>query len=194
VDKIDTLNIVLIVAAVVFAALNAVSFKAGVSYRKKVAEAEFGSAEEKAKKIVEDAQKSAKAKAREVMLEAKEENHKLRSVLDAEIKDRRRELSIQENRVNQKEENLDKKSEALEKKEHSLNQKMKEYETKSAELDEIKQKQVEELEKISGLSRQEAKELLISGLEQEARHEAAVMVKEIEQEAKETAVCPDGNE
>ena len=144
-DKIDTLEIVLIVVAAVLAGLNVASFFGGISYRKKIAEAEFGSAEEKAKKIIEDAQKNAKAKAREVMLEAKEENHKLRSVLDAEIKDRRRELSIQENRVNQKEENLDKKSEALEKKEHSLNQKMKEYETKSAELDEIKQKQVEEL-------------------------------------------------
>jgi len=187
VDKIDTLEIVLIVAAVLFAALNAVSFKAGISYRKKIAEAELGSAEEKAKKIVDDAQKTAKAKAREVMLEAKEENHKLRAVLDAEIKDRRRELSIQENRVNQKEENLDKKSEALEKKDHTLNQKLKDCEAKSAELDELKQKQVEELEKISGLSRQEAKEILISGIEQEARHEAAVMVKEIEQEAKETA-------
>jgi len=187
VDKIDTLEIVLIIVAVVFAALNIASFFAGISYRKKIAEAEFGSAEEKAKNIVEEAQKTAKAKAREVMLEAKEENHKLRSVLDAEIKDRRRELSIQENRVNQKEENLDKKSEALEKKEHSLNQKMKEYEAKSAELEVLKQKQVEELEKISGLSRQEAKDILISGLEQEARHEAAVMVKEIEQEAKETA-------
>ncbi|MBE7015869.1 MAG: ribonuclease Y [Ruminococcaceae bacterium] len=186
-DKIDTLEIVLIVAAVLFAALNAVSFKAGISYRKKIAEAELGSAEEKAKKIVDDAQKTAKAKAREVMLEAKEENHKLRAVLDAEIKDRRRELSIQENRVNQKEENLDKKSEALEKKDHTLNQKLKDCEAKSAELDELKQKQVEELEKISGLSRQEAKEILISGIEQEARHEAAVMVKEIEQEAKETA-------
>lgn len=184
---IDTLEIVLIVATVIFAGLNAVSFKAGISYRKKIAEAELGSAEEKAKKIVDDAQKTAKAKAREAMLEAKEENHKLRSVLDAEIKDRRRELSIQENRVNQKEENLDKKSEALEKKEHSLNQKMKDCEAKSAELDALKQKQVEELEKISGLSRQEAKDILISGIEQEARHEAAVMVKEIEQEAKETA-------
>ncbi len=187
VDDIDTLNIVLTIAAVIFALLNIASFFAGISYRKKIAEAEFGSAEEKAKSIVEEARKNAKAKARELMLEAKEENQKLRSVLEAEIKDRRRELSIQEKRVNQKEENLERKNDSLEKKEHSLNHKIKEYDLKSAEIDEIKQRQVEELEKISGMSQQEAKELLIRDLEQDARHEAAIMVKEIEQEAKDTA-------
>ena len=186
-DKIDTLNIVLIVVAVVFAVFNIVSFKAGISYRKKIAEAEFGSAEEKAKKIVEEAQKNAKSKAREIMLEAKEENQKLRSVLDAEIKDRRRELSIQEKRINQKEENLDKKSDSLEKKDQILNQKIKEYDEKNAEIDDIKQQQIAELEKISGMSQQEAKNVLIRDFEQEARHEAAIMVKEIEQEAKDTA-------
>lgn len=186
-DEIDILKIVLIIAAVVFALLNIVSFKAGISYRKKIAEAEFGSAEEKAKKIVEEAKKNAKSKARELMLEAKEENQKLRSVLDAEIKDRRRELSIQEKRVNQKEENLDRKSDSLEKKDQVLNQKMKDYDKKNAEIEEIKQKQIAELEKISGMSQQEAKSILIRDLEQDARHEAAIMVKEIEQEAKDTA-------
>lgn len=186
-DEIDILKIVLIIAAVVFALLNIVSFKAGISYRKKIAEAEFGSAEEKAKKIVEEAKKNAKSKARELMLEAKEENQKLRSVLDAEIKDRRRELSIQEKRVNQKEENLDRKSDSLEKKDQVLNQKMKDYDKKNAEIEEIKQQQIAELEKISGMSQQEAKSILIRDLEQDARHEAAIMVKEIEQEAKDTA-------
>ena len=187
VDEIDTLEIILIIAAAVLAILNIASFFAGVSYRKKFAEAEFGSAEEKAKNIVEEARKNAKAKAREMVLEAKEENQKLRAALDAEIKDRRRELSIQEKRVNQKEENLERKNDALEKKDQTLNQKIKEYEKKSAEIDELKQQQVEALEKISGMSQQEAKELLIRDLEQEARHEAAIMVKEIEQEAKDTA-------
>ncbi len=187
VDEIETLEIILIIAAAVLALLNIASFFAGVSYRKKFAEAEFGSAEEKAKNIVEEARKNAKAKAREMVLEAKEENQKLRASLDAEIKDRRRELSIQEKRVNQKEENLERKNDALEKKDQTLNQKIKEYETKSAEIDELKKQQVEALERISGMSQQEAKELLIRDLEQEARHEAAIMVKEIEQEAKDTA-------
>ncbi len=186
-DKIDTLEIILIVFAVIFAVLNILSFKMGISYRKKIAEAEFGSAEEKAKGILEDAKKSAKAKAREITLEAKEENQKLRAVLDAEIKDRRRELSIQEKRLNQKEENLDRKTESLEKKDQSLNQKIKDYDKKAIEVEELKSKQVSELERISGMSQQEAKDILIRDLEQEARHEAAIKVKEIEQEAKDTA-------
>ena len=187
VDEIDTLHIVLIIVAAFLAVLSVSMFFAGVAYRKRIAEAEIGSAEEKAKSIIEDARKNAKAKAREITLEAKEENQKLRAGLEAEMKDRRRELSVQEKRVNQKEENLEKKNEALEKKDHILNEKMKEYEEKSAEIAEIKKKQLEELEKISGLTQEEAKALLISDLEQEARHEAAIMVKEIEQEAKETA-------
>ena len=186
-DKINTLELLLTILAVIFAALNVLSFKLGISYRKKIAEAEFGSAEEKAKSIVEDAKKSAKSKAREITLEAKEENQKLRAVLDAEIKDRRRELSIQEKRINQKEENLDKKTETLERKEQSLNQKIKDYEKKSLEVEELKNRQVTELERISGMTQQEAKDILIRDLEQEARHEAAVKVKEIEQEAKDTA-------
>ncbi len=187
VDEIDTLHIVLIIVAAVFAVLSIAMFFAGVAYRKKIAEAEIGSAEEKAKSIIEDARKNAKAKAREITLEAKEENQKLRASLDAEMKDRRRELSIQEKRVNQKEENLEKKNEALEKKDHILNEKIKEYEEKSAEIAELKKRQLDELEKISGLTQEEAKALLIRDLEQEARHEAAIMVKEIEQEAKDTA-------
>ena len=90
------LQIILAVAAIILFFLNIASFFAGVTYRKKIAEAEFGSAEEKAKSIVDQAEKDAKARKREIMLEAKEENQKLRSVLDAEIKDRRRELRSQE--------------------------------------------------------------------------------------------------
>ncbi|MDD6214786.1 MAG: ribonuclease Y [Firmicutes bacterium] len=184
---IDTLDIVLIIAAAVFAVLNIASFRIGISYRKRIAEAEFGSAEEKAKAMIADAKKDAKAKAREIMLEAKEENQKQRAILDAEIKDFRRELSIQEKRINQKEETLDRKTEALEKKDHALNQKSQELDKKNAEIDEVRKKQTEQLEKISGMSQQEAKDLLIQGFEQEARHEAAIMVKEIEQEAKDNA-------
>lgn len=121
------------------------------------------------------------------MLEAKEENQKLRQAADAEIKDRRRELSIQERRINQKEENLDRKSDALEKKEQSLNQKLKEIERKDAKIAEIKQQQIESLEKISGMTRDEARQTLMRDIESQTRHEAAIMVKEIEQQAKENA-------
>lgn len=121
------------------------------------------------------------------MLEAKEENQKLRQAADAEIKDRRRELSIQERRINQKEENLDRKSDVLEKKEQSLNQKLKEIERKDAKIAEIKQQQIESLEKISGMTRDEARQILMHDIESQTRHEAAIMVKEIEQQAKENA-------
>lgn len=185
-DKIDP-NLVLIIIAVIFALLNVLSFYLGIVYRKKVAEAKLGSAEEEAKSIMENAQKSARSKAREITLEAKEENQKLRASFEAEMKERRKEISIQEKRINQKEENLDRKSDTLEKKDQALNQKMKEYEKKTLEIEDIKGKQLAELERISKMSQAEAKELLIRDLEDEARHEAAVMVKEIEQEAKEQA-------
>ncbi len=183
----DMLTIILSVAVVVLFLLCIAAFFAGITYRKKIAEAEFGSAEEKAKKIVDDALKEAKSKKREIMLEAKEENQKLRSVLDAEMKDRQRELSTQERRINQKEENLDRKTENLEKKEQVLAQKLKDSEAKMIELDKVKQEQLLALEKISGMTRDEAKQMLIKDIEIQTRHEAAIMVKEIEQQAKETA-------
>ena len=171
----------------VFALLNIASFFGGVSYRKKISEAELGTAEERAKAIIADAEKTADARKRELLLEAKEENQKLRQAADAEIKDRRRELSVQERRITQKEENLDKKTDSLEKKEQALSQKMKDLEKKDAKIDEIKQQQIESLEKISGMTREEARQTLLSDIENQTRHEAAIMVKEIEQQAKENA-------
>ena len=159
----------------------------GISRRKKTAEALFGSAEEKAKTIVEDAKKAADAKKRELMLEAKEENQKLRADFDKEVKERRGELSRQERRINQKEENLDKKTENLEKKEQQLNKQLKVLEAKESEIAEIKTRQIAELEKISGMTHDEAREILLKDIETQTRHEAAKMVKEIEQEAKENA-------
>ncbi len=171
----------------VLALLNIVSFFGGIAYRKKISEAELGTAEERAKGIIEAAEQNARAKKRELLLEAKEENQRLRQAADAEIKDRRRELSIQERRINQKEENLDKKSDSLEKKEQSLNQKIKDVERKDAKIAEIKQQQIEILEKISGMTREEARQILMQDIESQTRHEAAIMVKEIEQQAKENA-------
>ena len=171
----------------VLALLNIVSFFGGIAYRKKISEAELGTAEERAKGIIEATEQNARAKKRELLLEAKEENQRLRQAADAEIKDRRRELSIQERRINQKEENLDKKSDSLEKKEQSLNQKIKDVERKDAKIAEIKQQQIEILEKISGMTREEARQILMQDIESQTRHEAAIMVKEIEQQAKENA-------
>lgn len=184
---ITTLDIILICVAAVFLLLNVASFFAGHAYRKKIAEAEIGSAEERAKAIVSDAEKNAKAKKRELMLEAKEENQKFRQELESEIKDRRRELSQQEKRVNQKEETLDRKTEALEKKNQTLDHKIRELEKKQSEADEVKAQQMAALERISGMTASEAKDELLLGIESQARLEAAIMVKEIEQQAKEDA-------
>lgn len=167
--------------------LNIASFKGGVSYRKKIAEAEIGSAEEKAKKIVDDAAQKADAKKRELMLEAKEQNQKLRQELDSEIKERRNDISRQERRIEQKEANLDKKLDQLDKKDHTLTQKIKDFEKKENEITEIKNQQTQQLEKISGLTRDEARDMLLKDIESQTRHEVAMMVKEIEQQAKEDA-------
>ena len=181
------MTIGLIIAVVVFALLNIVSFKLGIAYRQKIAEAKLGSAEAKAKAIVDEATKDGEAKKRELMLEAKEENQKLRSEAEKELKERRSEISRQERRLNQKEENLDKKTENLERKEAQLSQKLKEIEHKNEEITEIKAQQMAELEKISGMTRDEAKTILMQDIENQTRHDAAVMVKEMEQQAKENA-------
>ncbi len=184
---ITTLEMILSVVSVVLLLFCIASFFAGIGYRKKVSEKQIGSAEEKARAILEEAEKNAKAKKREMTLEAKEEAHKLRAAVDAEIKDRRKEISGQEKRLNQKEENLDRKTEALEKKEQVLSERLRELEKKEAAVDKIREQQIESLERISGLTAQEAKEMLLANIESQARFEAAVMVKEIEQQARDNA-------
>lgn len=186
------MDITIILVAVVITILACLatgflSFKAGVEHRKKIAEAQFGSAEEQAKKIIADAEKSAAAKKREITLEAKEEIQKARTEAERELKDRRSEISRQERRISQKEETLDKKTENLERKESALAAKMKSLEARELEITEIKEKQLAELEKISGLSQEDAKDIIMKSIEEQARHDAAIMVKEIEQEAKENA-------
>ncbi len=184
---IEKIEIILICALAFFALLNIASFFCGIAYRKKIAEAKLGSAEKEAKSIVDEAYKAADAKKRELLLEAKEENQKLRADLDKEMKERRTEISRQERRLTQKEENLDRKTEALEKKDNTLNQKLKELEQKNQEIIEIKKEQTLQLEKISGMTREEAVDVLMKEIEEETRHDAAKLVKEIEQEAKENA-------
>ena len=163
------------------------SFFGGKLYRMKIAEAEIGGAEEKAKAIVAEAMKEAETKKKEALLEAKDEIHKSRTEFDKESKERRREMNRQESRIQQKEEALDKKTEALEKKDEQLNKKIKEAEALKAETDRIKSAQLEMLEKISGLSVEDAKDYLLKNIETEVRHEAAIMIKDIESQAKEEA-------
>ena len=164
-----------------------VMFKAGITYNRKISEAEIGSAEDEAKRIVDEAIKEAENKKKEALLEAKEEIHKNRTELDKEVKERRSELSKQENRLHQKEANLDKKTETLEQKEEALGVKSKELDAEKENLIALQNEERAKLEQISGLSAEEAKEYLLKNLESEVRHEAAIMVKEIEQEAKENA-------
>ena len=179
--------ITICVAVVVCVVVGFVAFKAGEDHRKKTSEALLGRAEEQAKSIVSEAEKLAASKKRELTLEAKEEIQKLKAECDKEIKERRNELSRQERRLNQKEETLDKKTDNLERKDQSLNAKLKALEKKEQEITDIKNQQTAELERISGMTVDEAKDVLLKGIEARTRHEAAVMIKEIEQDAKDNA-------
>ena len=159
----------------------------GYQRRKTFAEREIGSAEEEARRIINDAIKSAESKKREATVEAKEEILKARNEFEKEVKDRRNELQRQENRLNQKEENLDRKTENLEKKEDLVSAKLTELEKEKNELDAMKRSQLEVLERISGLTTEEAKRYLIEQLEEEVTHEEAVKLKEIQTRFKEEA-------
>ena len=160
---------------------------AGYLYRKKVAEKEIGTAEDEAKRIINEAIKSAEAKKRESVVEAREEIFRARAENERECKERRAEVQKQERRIQQKEETLERKLEAVEQKDEKLNQKMKALETQKAELEELKNSQLAMLEKISGLTVEEAKAQLISQVEVEAKHDAAIKLKEIERQLKDEA-------
>ena len=181
------LYITIAVAFVLIIVVGIIAFRMGISYRKKIAEAEIGGAEQEAKKIVSEAAVAAENKKREVLIEAKEEAHKMRIEFDKEMKEQRSEQQRTERRLQQKEESLDKKVEQLEKKEEALGVKNKQVEAKLVELDKVHEQQMEELRKISGMSQEEAKAQLLHALESEIKHEAAIMAKEIQDKAKEEA-------
>ena len=164
-----------------------VAFPAGIFYRKRVAEAELGSAEEEAKRVLSDAIKTAETKKREALVEAKDEIFKLRSDADKEIKDRRNEVTRQERRILQREESLDKKTENLEKKEEQLSQKIREAEDRLADAEAVKKQQLEELERISGYTADQAKEHLLQSLENELTHEKALRITQLEARLKDEA-------
>lgn len=157
---------------------------AGVEQRKREAEALVGSAEKQAERLIADAEKDAETKKKSVLIEAKDEIHKLRTDADKEIKDRRAELSRQERRMQQKEENLDKKTDNLEKKEEVLSQKIKSAEEKLKEAEQIKKSEMDVLERISEFTREQAKEYILSKLEDDLVHEKAVKIAAYEQQLK----------
>lgn len=161
-----------------------VCFKKGIDYRKRQAEAAMGSAEKEAERILENASKEAENKKKVALVEAKDEIYKLKSEADKEIKDRRVEISRQERRIQQKEENLDKKTDNLEKKEEALQNKIKTAEEKSSEAEAIKKSQMDILERISEFTREQAKEYIISALEEELIHEKALKISNYDQQIK----------
>ena len=158
-----------------------------ITYRKKVAEAKIGSAEEKAREIIDEALKTAETKKRESMLEVKEESIRAKNELDKEIKERRAEAQRYERRVQQKEETIDKKADAIEKKEQSLAAKEENLAKQREEIAKLNEQRLQELERISGLTSEQAKDYLLKIVEDEVKHETAVMIKEMETRAKEEA-------
>ena len=159
----------------------------GYAARRFVAEGKVRSAEEQAAAILEQAARDAEAKVREALVEAKEEAVRLRQEAEQELKERRQELQRLERRLSHKEENLDRRLAQLERKEEALNRQTHELERMQAEVGELIQRQRAELERVSGLTAEEAREQLLKAVENEVRHEMAVMVREIEQEAKDEA-------
>jgi ribonuclease Y len=162
-------------------------FGLGYFLRKQVAEKKIKSAEERADEIVFEARKAAETAKKEKLLEAKEELHTLRADLEQETRERRGELQRLERRNLQKEETLDKKTAAIEKKEDKLQNKMRQLENREEAVEKLYQDQLNELERISGFTTEEAKNQLLTDVEKEIRHDAVVLVKEIENKAKEEA-------
>ncbi|MGD6842101.1 ribonuclease Y [Bacillus infantis] len=184
----DILLVISILLALVVGAV------VGYFIRKSIAEAKIAGAKNAAEQILEDARREADASKKEALLEAKDDIHKLRTEAEQEVRDRRNELQKQENRLLQKEENLDRKDESLDKRESilekrddSLNKKQQHIEEMESKVDEMVRAQQSELERISGLTREEAKSIILDRVEQEVAHDIAIMVKETENRAKEEA-------
>ena len=179
------LAVIGMVVALIVGALGGAVF--GWNRRKATAEREIKSAEDEATRIVNEAYKSAESKKREALVEAKEEILKAKNEHEKEVKDRRSELQRQENRLQQKEENLDRKMENIERKEEQLSGKLAKLDATQAEAEALKQKQVDELERISGYTAEEAKNYLLKQLEEDVTHESAMKIKEIEARFKDEA-------
>ncbi len=177
----------IIAALVTMVIVIPITWAAAIAYRKKTYENKIGSAEEKSREIIDEALKTAETKKREALLEAKEESLKTKNELEKETRERRAELQRYERRVLSKEENLDKKSEAMERREASLAVREETLSKKNAEVEALYEKGIQELEKISGLTSEQAKEYLLKSVEDDVKHDTAKLIKELESKAKEEA-------
>ena len=183
--KFNSPTMILIVCAILVVVL--VGIFVVVYVRKNKSQANISKAEKEAKKILDESSKEAETKKKEAILEAKEEVHRLRTDLEKESRERRNEVQRLERRNIQREESLDKKSDVLERKEENLNKKQQEIEMLEASIQDLYTKQRQELERLSGLTSDEAKQVLLDEIKKEIKHDAAIMIKEIETKAKEEA-------
>ena len=176
--------IIIVLAVVVTAVITGVVV---TTVQKKNAASTIGNAQDKAREIIDEALKNAESKKRESLLEIKEESIRAKNELDKEIKERRAEAQRYERRVQQKEENIDKKADAIEKRETSLAAKEESLNKIKEEVSKLNEQRLQELERISGLTSEQAKDYLLKIVEDEVKHETAVMIKEMEHRAKEEA-------
>ncbi len=177
--------LIAVLIAVIVSAVVSASIALSV-YKKKVAK-QIGNADEKAREIIDEALKTAEAKKREGLLEIKEESIKAKNELDKEVKERRAEVQRAERRIQQKEESVDKKLESIEKKENALAAKEEELAKQKEIISKLNEQRVQELERISGLTSEQAKDYLLKIVEEDVKHETAVLIKEMESRAKEEA-------
>ena len=182
--SVFTAALIAIVASVVVAFI---AWSAAITYRKNAYESKIGTAEEKSREIIDEALKTAETKKREALLEAKEESLKTKNELEKETRERRAELQRYERRVLNKEENLDKKSDAMEKREAGLAAREDALNKRNAEVESLYEKGIQELEKISGLTSDQAKEYLLKSVEDDVKHDTAKLIKELDNKAKEEA-------
>ena len=182
--SVFTAALITIIASVVVALI---AWSAATAYRKNAYESKIGSAEEKSREIIDEALKTAETKKREALLEAKEESLKTKNELEKETRERRAELQRYERRVLSKEENLDKKSETMEKREAGLAAREEALNKRNSEVESLYEKGIQELEKISGLTSEQAKEYLLKSVEDDVKHDTAKLIKELENKAKEEA-------
>jgi ribonuclease Y len=182
IQVVITVLVAIIAAAAGVFVSSKIYFNKGVEHRKKESEALIGSAEKEAERILDSAKKEANTKAKAAVLEVKDEIHKLRSDADKEIRERRSDISRQERQVQRKEDSLDKKLDSLDKKEEQLQRKIATADANLKQIEEERKRQSEILERISELTKEQAKEYLLNSLEHELTHEKAVLVANYEQQ------------
>ncbi len=178
-------NMMIIIAAVLISGI--VFIPIGIIIRKKIAESKIGGAEAEAKRLLELAKKDAENIKKEEVFKAKEEIMQERNEFEREIRERRGEVQAQERRLIQKEENLEKRATNFEHKEKDIERKMQEIEGKKQQLQETVEKEMQELQRISGLSKEDAKTMLLNEIESQITTEKANLIKELETKAKEEA-------